>query len=67
LGSAYGKGDVGLLKSGAHRLAMRATGAMSEERYWWQRVCKTAQMGGEASAHDSKGWRVSMSAMVELD
>lgn len=33
----------------------------SEKRYWRARPCNTAQVGGEASALGSNGWRVSMS------
>lgn len=31
----------------------------SEKRYWWERVCNTAQAGGEESASDPNGFRVS--------
>jgi hypothetical protein len=31
---------------------------LSEKRYWWERICNTAQMGGEDSAHDPNGCRV---------
>jgi hypothetical protein len=36
---------------------------LSKKRYWWERVCNTAQIDGEASVYDSNGWRVSMSAL----
>ena len=38
------------------------TGVNSElpkKRYWWERVCNTAQAGGEESASDPNGFRVS--------
>ena len=38
------------------------TGINSElpkKRYWWERVCNTAQAGGEESASDPNGFRVS--------
>jgi len=31
---------------------------LGEKRYWWEKVCNTAQMGGEDSAHDLNGCRV---------
>lgn len=34
-----------------------------KKRYWWERVCNTAQMDGEDSIHDPQGCRVAMSAL----
>jgi hypothetical protein len=32
--------------------------ALTEKRYWWERVCNTAQIDGEDSVYDPNGCRM---------